>query len=368
MLYRLVSLHGQLRGQQVTVEKSPMTIGRSPECSVVLDDEEVALKHATIQHQKDGLFITDLGSMNRILVNKREVREARLRHGDIIEIGRARFLVQAKVQAEVQTARITRQAMWVGYRVAYLVALLALVWGGASFCWWAINGHLTTALAQWPQNGVSSNKTVSIAAATGTKNISAITSQLVSLKKEVSELQQEMELIEEAATPTGQSSSVSNQLSSAQRLCIQSVDQRKHLTSGDFEEMRSIKISIAPVSSVGNLDIDAVWVDVTFFDEDKSTGEITISGIEASKERLGVEGPWAQHESKILTSTYSVPTGYREQELHIGRQTQYYGFIVRLYYFDTLQDEYARPKSLLSVVPHEDGQKGSLAGKTTTGE
>ena len=79
-----------------------MTVGRDPGCVIHLDDEEVAHRHAIFEHNDAGLVVRDLGTMNRVLVNKREVREAHLRHGDEIEIGRTRFLVQALLQTEVE--------------------------------------------------------------------------------------------------------------------------------------------------------------------------------------------------------------------------------------------------------------------------
>lgn len=110
-MYRLILLTGPSKGQQTTVETAPMTLGRDPDCTIRLQDDEVARKHAILEHKTDGLFIRDLGSMNKVLVNNREVHETRLKHGDVIELGRTRFLVQALVQAEIteETARAVRR-------------------------------------------------------------------------------------------------------------------------------------------------------------------------------------------------------------------------------------------------------------------
>ncbi len=79
-----------------------MVIGHDPDAAICLPDEEVARRHASITHSGDGkLAIHDLGSMNRVLVNGRAVSEAQLKHGDTIELGRTKLLVQAMVQAEV---------------------------------------------------------------------------------------------------------------------------------------------------------------------------------------------------------------------------------------------------------------------------
>lgn len=130
MMYRLIVLTGPLTGQRITVSKEPMTIGRDADSGIVLPDEEVARQHARIEQTGPILFIRDLGSMNRLIVNKREVRESKLKHGDVVEIGHTRLLVQACVQAEVggcaEGGRLPkRQALAVA---AVLVALVAGNW------------------------------------------------------------------------------------------------------------------------------------------------------------------------------------------------------------------------------------------------
>jgi len=104
MIYRLIVLTGPLKGQRITVDPEPMTIGREDGASVVLPDDEVAMRHAQLEQRGEALFVHDLGTMNKIILNKREIQAARLKHGDILELGRTRLLVQAVVQAEVQSA------------------------------------------------------------------------------------------------------------------------------------------------------------------------------------------------------------------------------------------------------------------------
>ena len=102
MIYRLIILSGDRRGEQITLTREPMIIGRAATCEIRLADPEIALSHAEIAHTDDGIFIRDLGSMNRLLINNREVHEALLKHGDVVEVGHTRFLIQAYVQAEVE--------------------------------------------------------------------------------------------------------------------------------------------------------------------------------------------------------------------------------------------------------------------------
>mgnify|MGYP003604268335 CR=1 FL=1 len=101
-----------------------MVLGRSAECTVVVPDVEMARQHAVIEQKDEELYIRDLGSMNRILVNKREVRETRLKHGDEIELGRTRLVVQALVQAEVEGSPTAHRRR---YRTAWAVAATLLL-------------------------------------------------------------------------------------------------------------------------------------------------------------------------------------------------------------------------------------------------
>ena len=133
MMYRLIVVSGPLIGQRLTVERAPMTLGRDPDCTVHIPDEEVARKHAVLEHRPEGLFIRDLGSMNRILVNHREVRDARLRHGDEVELGRTRFLVQALIQADVAGIRRRKRAKRL---VSAVVALMIAGGMYAAVRWW----------------------------------------------------------------------------------------------------------------------------------------------------------------------------------------------------------------------------------------
>lgn len=102
LIFRLVILNGPRQGERITVPIEPLVVGRAPECGLRLTDPEVAERHAVIEHFQGALLIHDLGSMNRILVNKRETSRSILKHGDEIELGRTRMLVQAFVQADVK--------------------------------------------------------------------------------------------------------------------------------------------------------------------------------------------------------------------------------------------------------------------------
>jgi hypothetical protein len=66
---------------------SATTIGRLPECEVVITDPGASRKHAQVVRRDDGFVLTDLGSTNGTLVNGETVRERLLVDGDRITIG-----------------------------------------------------------------------------------------------------------------------------------------------------------------------------------------------------------------------------------------------------------------------------------------
>ena len=64
-----------------------VTLGRLPECDVVVNDPGASRQHARIQNADGSFVLTDLGSTNGTLVNEEAVRERVLDDGDRITIG-----------------------------------------------------------------------------------------------------------------------------------------------------------------------------------------------------------------------------------------------------------------------------------------
>ena len=72
-----------------------VTVGRSPESNIFLDDVTVSRQHAEIfkREQPDGkgFRIRDAGSLNGTYVNRVRVDSVDLRNGDEIQVGKYRF-------------------------------------------------------------------------------------------------------------------------------------------------------------------------------------------------------------------------------------------------------------------------------------
>lgn len=211
MIFRLIILNGERRGERITVTADPMSIGRDPACGIRFDDAEIASLHAEIAHRDEGLFIRDLGSMNRILVNNRETREAQLKHGDVVEVGRTRFLIQAYVQAEVLgEAQEAKRRLW--KRLAGTVIALVVLAAIARQC-----RHLTPSSppprattrvkpsATRTAAPVATNAAAAPQAPTTTSltsSVSASTPPVTSLQPPTSNLQQTITAITSAPLPS----------------------------------------------------------------------------------------------------------------------------------------------------------------------
>jgi FHA domain len=79
---------GGRSGESFAIGGERMTIGRSPEAEVFLDDVTVSRNHALLVRRRDGLYIDDLGSLNGTYVNRRRIESHKLVDGDELQIGK----------------------------------------------------------------------------------------------------------------------------------------------------------------------------------------------------------------------------------------------------------------------------------------
>ena len=74
-------------GKRTLLAGERMTIGRSRDCEIVIDDPNVSRRHAELRKTIEGWMVADLGSTNGVKVNGRRVHEEVLRPGDKITLG-----------------------------------------------------------------------------------------------------------------------------------------------------------------------------------------------------------------------------------------------------------------------------------------
>jgi pSer/pThr/pTyr-binding forkhead associated (FHA) protein len=79
---------GGRAGESFSIDADRVSIGRSPDAGVFLDDVTVSRNHALLVRRRDGLYIDDLGSLNGTYVNRRRIESHRLGDGDEIQVGK----------------------------------------------------------------------------------------------------------------------------------------------------------------------------------------------------------------------------------------------------------------------------------------
>lgn len=75
-------------GELIGVVGPVITIGRTPESDLFLDDVTVSRRHARIIVEAEGYTIQDEGSLNGTYVNRRRIERHQLFDGDELQIGK----------------------------------------------------------------------------------------------------------------------------------------------------------------------------------------------------------------------------------------------------------------------------------------
>jgi hypothetical protein len=74
-------------GSRIVLGVEPIVIGRLPECTVALNDQNVSRRHAEIRRSGSDVVVADLRSTNGTKVNGNPVSERVLEDGDDITVG-----------------------------------------------------------------------------------------------------------------------------------------------------------------------------------------------------------------------------------------------------------------------------------------
>jgi hypothetical protein len=82
-------------GRRVPLGEAVFTIGRLPECDIVVADPKASRKHAEIRPAGNGFLLVDLQSTNGTRVNGSVVREHILVDGDRVGVGATEFRFEA---------------------------------------------------------------------------------------------------------------------------------------------------------------------------------------------------------------------------------------------------------------------------------
>lgn len=89
----MVLIHrGENKGSRYLITHDGISIGRSPESGIFLDDVTVSRAHASIEKGASGYFLRDCGSLNGTYVNSTSINNVELCSGDEIQIGKFHLL------------------------------------------------------------------------------------------------------------------------------------------------------------------------------------------------------------------------------------------------------------------------------------
>jgi hypothetical protein len=400
VIYRLIGLTGALKGNRITVDSDSMIIGRDPGCAICIQDNDVAAKHAVLEIKSvTGLHIRDLGSLNKVLVNNREVKNVRLKHGDIIEIGRTRFLLQASVEADVSenSARVRRMQFSLT-PVFILLPLLIVIYAIVSFCHKIMNEGTRTVTPVVIKQGPSSNAVPAqvspaakpdgkkpVVAAVATENLTPISEEIRQMRQDIVGIRETVkELAVKPVSPSNVADNGKQALPSAinqtagttaqaQHAPIQTVantnepnirpvrlpdgadtpnvgiayiELRKWQENDDYDEMRVLTIGLQRDLPSTIETEDSVRVEVSFFDQaDDGSSIVPTHAVVPTKQLKPSE--WLQGTQAVITATYVIPKGTRKRPAPGQPAEQYYGYVVRVFDNGKLQAEDAKPKNLL---------------------
>ncbi len=87
--------------ERVVTEKKRISIGRTGENDIVLENRGVSRKHAQIEFNDESALLIDNESLNGTFINNRRVTEEVLRDEDIITIGKYSLVYKSQVEVPV---------------------------------------------------------------------------------------------------------------------------------------------------------------------------------------------------------------------------------------------------------------------------
>ena len=87
---------GGRSGESFAIDRERMSIGRTPDAAIFLDDVTVSRNHALLVRRREGLYIDDLGSLNGTYVNRHRIESHRLEDGVELQVGKFKLTYLAR--------------------------------------------------------------------------------------------------------------------------------------------------------------------------------------------------------------------------------------------------------------------------------
>ena len=89
--------------QELAVGEKEVSIGRSPDNGIVIDNPAVSHYHARVFNEEGRLMLEDFGSLNGTFVNGQRVKMVTLKPGDSVMIGKHTIVVTESVEVRAHS-------------------------------------------------------------------------------------------------------------------------------------------------------------------------------------------------------------------------------------------------------------------------
>jgi pSer/pThr/pTyr-binding forkhead associated (FHA) protein len=99
----LIGMSGDVKGKTFPIDRVAITIGRSKDSTISIDNPTVSGHHCSIVRDGDLYLLRDLESTNGTRLNSKDVTESKLRPKDLIQVGSVEFLFDSKPMETVET-------------------------------------------------------------------------------------------------------------------------------------------------------------------------------------------------------------------------------------------------------------------------
>lgn len=174
----------------MAVQQGSLLIGRDPTCQLDLqDDDQVSHQHAVLEQRADGIWIKDMGALNRTQVNGQPVEEVRLQPGDHVEIGRTQFEFQIIESAPAGSHRRVSQVQVLTFVAIGLVFAVQGLFMFIQFARGPVRPTVTPSPAGLSTNNLEPDLQRALALRSATSQVpSAATGDTTSVEAEVAEL------------------------------------------------------------------------------------------------------------------------------------------------------------------------------------
>ena len=125
-MVRFKILSGKQAGSQVDARRFPFRAGRAAESDLMIEEPGVWDRHCEVAFdQKQGFVLSSVGAALVVVNGQTLAESARLRNGDIIEVGacRLQFWLGETIQ---QGSRLREMLVWVGIALVTLAQVFLI--------------------------------------------------------------------------------------------------------------------------------------------------------------------------------------------------------------------------------------------------